>query len=144
MCYEFHWKSILTIAVVCQIPWKNSKYIEDHSKWWTTTQQYNAKAYYYELCWNDEYEWNLLQRSNSLTNWKLNTISTSLFKCLSLCFHCSVFIITYYSYGSWKPPLKKYFKPLLKYLKADMNSDIPLQTAAIFFLTNFYLKQGIG
>ena len=28
--------------------------------------------------------------------------------------------------------------------KADMNSDILLQTAAIFFLTNFYLKQGIG
>ena len=28
--------------------------------------------------------------------------------------------------------------------KAGMNSDIPLQTAAIFFLTNFYLKQGIG
>ena len=25
-----------------------------------------------------------------------------------------------------------------------MNSDIPMQTAAIFFLTNFYLKQGIG
>ena len=25
-----------------------------------------------------------------------------------------------------------------------MNSDKPLQTAAIFFLTNFYLKQGIG
>ena len=29
-------------------------------------------------------------------------------------------------------------------LKANMNSDIPLQTAAIFFLTNFHLKQGIG
>ena len=29
-------------------------------------------------------------------------------------------------------------------LKANMNTDIPLQTAAIFFLTNFYLKQGIG
>ena len=29
-------------------------------------------------------------------------------------------------------------------LTAYMNSDIPLQTAAIFFLTNFYLKQGIG
>ena len=28
--------------------------------------------------------------------------------------------------------------------KADMNSDILLQTTAIFFLTNFYLKQGIG
>ena len=29
--------------------------------------------------------------------------------------------------------------------KANMNSDKPLQTAAIFFfLTNFYLKQGIG
>ena len=32
---------------------------------------------------------------------------------------------------------------MIIYLKADMNSDIPLQTAAIFFLTNFYLKQGI-
>ena len=30
------------------------------------------------------------------------------------------------------------------FIKADMNSDIRLQTAAIFFLTNFYLKQGIG
>ena len=29
-------------------------------------------------------------------------------------------------------------------IKADMNCDIPFQTAAIFFLTNFYLKQGIG
>ena len=29
-------------------------------------------------------------------------------------------------------------------LKAYMNSDIPLQTAAIFFVTNLYLKQGIG
>ena len=29
-------------------------------------------------------------------------------------------------------------------IKADINSDILLQTAAIFFLTNFYLKQGIG
>ena len=29
-------------------------------------------------------------------------------------------------------------------LKANMNSDKPLQTAAIFILTNFYLKQGIG
>ena len=31
-------------------------------------------------------------------------------------------------------------------LKANMNStsDIPLQTAAMFFLTNFFLKQGIG
>ena len=28
-------------------------------------------------------------------------------------------------------------------IKANMNSDISLQTAAIF-LTNFYLKQGIG
>ena len=25
-----------------------------------------------------------------------------------------------------------------------MNSDIPLETAAIFFLANLYLKQGIG
>ena len=29
-------------------------------------------------------------------------------------------------------------------IKADMNSDILLQTAAIFFLSNIYLKQGIG
>ena len=29
-------------------------------------------------------------------------------------------------------------------IKADMNSDILLHTAAIFFLTNFYVKQGIG
>ena len=29
-------------------------------------------------------------------------------------------------------------------IKADMDSDILLQTAAIFFLTNLYLKQGIG
>ena len=28
--------------------------------------------------------------------------------------------------------------------KADMNSDILLQTAAIFFLSNLDLKQGIG
>ena len=28
-------------------------------------------------------------------------------------------------------------------LKADMNSDKPLQTAAIFFISNFYLKQDI-
>ena len=30
------------------------------------------------------------------------------------------------------------------WLKADMNNDKPLQTAAIFFISNFYLKQGIG
>ena len=29
-------------------------------------------------------------------------------------------------------------------IKANMNSDKQLQTAAIFFITNFYLKQGIG
>ena len=29
-------------------------------------------------------------------------------------------------------------------IKADMKSDILLQTAAIFVLTNFCLKQGIG
>ena len=28
-------------------------------------------------------------------------------------------------------------------LKADMNGDIPLKTAVIYFLANFYLKQGI-
>ena len=28
--------------------------------------------------------------------------------------------------------------------KADMNSDIQLQTAAIIFVSNLYLKQGIG
>ena len=28
--------------------------------------------------------------------------------------------------------------------KADMNSDILLQTSGISILTNFYLKQGIG
>ena len=27
-------------------------------------------------------------------------------------------------------------------LKTDMNSDIPLETAAIFFLANLFLKQG--
>ena len=32
----------------------------------------------------------------------------------------------------------------VKLLKADMNSDILLQTAAIFFLMNCYLKQVIG
>ena len=31
-----------------------------------------------------------------------------------------------------------------KNYKADMNSDIPLETAAIFFLANLYLKQGIS
>ena len=30
------------------------------------------------------------------------------------------------------------------FVKANMNSDKPLQTAAIFFISNFYLKQGIG
>ena len=29
-------------------------------------------------------------------------------------------------------------------IKANMNSDKPLQMAAIFFISNFYLKQGIG
>ena len=29
-------------------------------------------------------------------------------------------------------------------IKADMNSDILLQTAAIIFLSNLYLKQGIS
>ena len=29
-------------------------------------------------------------------------------------------------------------------LKANMNSDKSLRTAAIFFISNFYLKQGIG
>ena len=28
--------------------------------------------------------------------------------------------------------------------KADMNSDKAVQTAAIFFISKFYLKQGIG
>ena len=36
------------------------------------------------------------------------------------------------------------FSFLFSIFKANMNSDKPLQTAAIFFLTNFYLKQGIG
>ena len=31
----------------------------------------------------------------------------------------------------------------IRFVKADMNSDILLQTAAIFFLPNLYLKQGI-
>ena len=29
-------------------------------------------------------------------------------------------------------------------IKADMKSYIPLETAAIFFLANFYLNQGIS
>ena len=29
-------------------------------------------------------------------------------------------------------------------IKADLNSDIPLETAAIFFLVNLYLKQDIS
>ena len=29
-------------------------------------------------------------------------------------------------------------------IKTYMNSDIPLETTAIFFLANLYLKQGIG
>ena len=31
-----------------------------------------------------------------------------------------------------------------KYLKANMKSYIPLETAAIFFLANLFLKHGIG
>ena len=31
-----------------------------------------------------------------------------------------------------------------KYLKANMKGYIPLVTAAIFFLANLFLKQGIG
>ena len=30
------------------------------------------------------------------------------------------------------------------YIKANMKSYIPLETAAIFFLANLFLKQGIG
>ena len=30
------------------------------------------------------------------------------------------------------------------YLKADMKSYIPLETAAIFFLANLFLKQGMS
>ena len=30
------------------------------------------------------------------------------------------------------------------YGKADMKSYIPMETAAIFFLANLFLKQGIG
>ena len=33
---------------------------------------------------------------------------------------------------------------LFSSVKANMNSNKPLQTAAIFFISNFYLKQGIG
>ena len=29
-------------------------------------------------------------------------------------------------------------------IKANMNKDIQLQAVAIFFLSNFYLKKGIG
>ena len=32
----------------------------------------------------------------------------------------------------------------LRTFKAYMNSDVQLETAAIFFLANLYLKQGIG
>ena len=48
---------------------------------------------------------------------------------------------------------KKYFLLLVKSIlqmvshilvKADMHSDIALETAAIFFLANRYLKQGIS
>ena len=31
-----------------------------------------------------------------------------------------------------------------RFIKANMNSYIQLQTAAIFFLSSLYLKQGIG
>ena len=44
-----------------------------------------------------------------------------------------------------KSPLKQETKSLttIAVLKANMNSYIQLQTAAIFFLSSLYLKQGI-
>ena len=36
------------------------------------------------------------------------------------------------------------FEPPKLYFKADMNRDIPLETAAIFFLAKLFLKQGIS
>ena len=32
----------------------------------------------------------------------------------------------------------------ISYIKADMKSYIPMETAAIFFLANLFLKQGIS
>ena len=40
--------------------------------------------------------------------------------------------------------LVRLFEPSSVILKANVNSDIQMKTAAIFFLSNLYQKQGIG
>ena len=48
-----------------------------------------------------------------------------------------------YSLHKW-PAEKRILELHIADRKSDMNSDVPLEKAAIFFLANLYLKQGIS